>query len=295
MNFDRAEMKQLLRKSAPMGMVIVMLALRGNVGSLLTKWMAGPEATGFFALPQRVCSIAVLAGSAVIAALYPRICSAGAGSAEDTRRAVNTLSSLTILVYCAVGLALALPSTGIITLLFGKKFAASGPTLAIMAMTPMLNLIDMLYSFVFIALKRIWAYLAVMATSTVATLVSSLILVPSLGHNGAGLSWLISGAVSVIVANRILSRALGGRLLWHVIFWPLVCLAVATGVALLVPNQWARAAVGLVVFGACAWVLRNRLGIDWHALRALTFREQHAVKHDEGVGAVAIPPGADLG
>jgi len=176
-----------------------------------------------------------------------------------------------MLIYGPVFLLLALPSTEMMSLLYGPKFAIAGPSLAIMAITPVFNLIDLLQGFVFIAMKRIWSYFLVMTITTASSLIASLILIPRLGFKGAAWGIVISSVVSVMVANHMQTRTLGRPLLWNALLWPGVCLAAGSGCALLIPNRWVAAAAGIVVFGLLAFLLRRRMGLDFQALKALTF------------------------
>jgi O-antigen/teichoic acid export membrane protein len=219
----------------------------------------------------KVCAVVVVGAGAVLTALYPRICAA-ARSVDAMRGAVNTLLGLGVLLYSGVFLALALLATEFIELFFGHKFAPAGEPLALLAVTPMLNIVDMLYGMTFIALKRIWTYLIVTAVATVVNVGAALILIPWLEHNGAALATVVSSVVVVALGTHQLSRALGGPVLWNVILWPGICFLVAASCATLISNPWAATAGGLAAFCIVALVARNKLRADWRSLEALSFR-----------------------
>jgi O-antigen/teichoic acid export membrane protein len=249
------------------------LAVRGNLNIVLTKWLAGPESTSYFGLAHRVGAVVTMVAGAALTALYPRICGAGAGSRDAMRRGVNLLLTWIVLAYFAVFIALTLPSNEIIRVLFGPKFGPAGSVLALMAIFPMLSVIDILYGMTFIALSRIWTYLVIMVIATIVNLGASLILIPRLADGGAAIAAVLSSLVMVALGAHQLARALEGPVLWNVLLWPGVCFVVGVGCALPIRQPILAAAAGLIAMGIAALALRNELHLNRAALEAIVFRQ----------------------
>jgi len=265
---DRKLLKLLFWLSLPLGLNVCVLAVRFPIGVILLKWFAGPEATSFFSLPMRIVGMVMLPTGAIATAAYPGLCRAAAKGHSVLHHGIRTLFTFLFFWNLAVFMVLYFPSMHITTLLFGKAFSPAGPLLALLAISPLLKTIDMLYGMTFIAIKRTHAYLAITLAATLVNIGAALVLIPVLSYAGAALAAIACDVTIVIVGSLVLSRYLGTSPLSGAVIAPGVSFLVGIVCALFVPGEsWVACFAGLGVFAVVGIILMRKLGWGWLSLR----------------------------
>lgn len=166
---------------------------------LLVGWLMSPRDAAIYTVATRLIQAGALAGDAIGQAVEPMFSSLLAGGHETRTRALYQTSTAWL-----VGLTWPLYISAWIFAptvlgLFGAEFSEAAPVVAILAASALLGSgfgpVDVLLVMAGKSIWSLWNSAAALTTN----LVLNLLLIPSLGLNGAALAW----AISRIVANSL--------------------------------------------------------------------------------------------
>jgi stage V sporulation protein B len=204
-SFARSALGFGLRGQA--GNILQFLNLR--LDQLLVPALLNLGSAGVYLVAVRISEVVTQVSSSAAAFLFPEVAS------QPERRATKVTevtTRLTLLVVVAGALPLAVLAQPILALAFGPEFADGASTVRIMlvAMVP-LSLVRLLAG----DLKgrgRPGIVSVAALVAVVATIAGDLILIPSLGIDGAALASLVAYAVSAVILLSAYRRTTGGAL-----------------------------------------------------------------------------------
>lgn len=188
----------LFRKGSVFGLGA--LCQRGvvDVDKVMLGALAGPEATGLYALVYRIASAAYLLPGSVVSAASPRIVRLVTGTAADVDYG-RTLR-LTVLTGAAVA-ALIVVASPLLGWVLGGSYEDPGRAAVCISWLPLLVAVRYQYGLVLIAAERFVLRMKLLGAGLVGNVVLNFALIPVFGLYGAILSTLAT-EVGVLVAFR---------------------------------------------------------------------------------------------
>jgi O-antigen/teichoic acid export membrane protein len=203
-----AEVMALARASASIGVLGLLGVAYQRCGALAVAIAAGPAATGWFAGASRVVEASKTGHVALFTAVYPAMAEAHADG-RSNRLALRWSWRMSVAAGALVSATLLLAGPWLIDRLYGAAFASAKPGLAILALTIVPSTVATYQSLALLAADRARDTLRVLASSLAILLVSTVLLVPTVGWIGA--CWAALIADSANAALMLAARAHSAR------------------------------------------------------------------------------------
>lgn len=205
-----ATARALLARALPLGLMALATLAYYRSGTIAVSLLSTPEQTARFAAATTIGFGLLAAANAVTTALLPRL-AAGAGAAERAACLRRALAATTL---AAAGLALAaalLAPLGL-GLLFGHRYAAAAPVLAILAAATVPIAVAGVLGTALLAARRVRPVAIQVGASLAVNLAALGILAPGLGAVGAALATLACELAAVALLAVPAARAYPGAL-----------------------------------------------------------------------------------
>ena len=209
---SKSRMRELLKKSLPLGIVMTLISLNANLPRYLVVHYLGASQLGIFASLAYLLTAVNLLSLALGQAASARMASMFAGGElERFRHVLVTLVGFGAGIGgVACGVALGFGGT-LLRLLYGTSYSSHQGLLLILAATAGISTIATFMGFAATSAQSFRAQVPVIAAMTLTTLLGSWLLVPVLGLNGAGFALLISAVVQLAGLTFVTLRAMGAR------------------------------------------------------------------------------------
>ena len=245
--------RSLLSESWPVGVNLLVLMLGLRAGALVLMRTAGPDAVGLYASAARLAEATNLVGEGAMLLMFPLLARLGTSRPEALAPLASLTARMLAVALCftaLVGGALADP---IIEGLFGERFAAAGPVLAILLWSGPFAAVGTLYANLLVVTGHQRFLIGVNSASAVVLILLQLFLVPRFGIEGAAI-----GVVAGFAAGHLLLLVPSAT---REPIWP-CCRAILPTMALalaclmfswVVDEGLLRALVVLVAFPAVLW------------------------------------------
>ncbi len=204
-----AEAAGLLRDSWPLIVNSVAIVISVRVDQMLLTSLRGTYENGIYAAAQRLTEIIYYVPTAVMTAANPILLrSHGRDRAEYARRLQRLFSFLGLL---ALGIAVlvSLAAAPVVGVLFGSRFAASAPVLALQVWSAPALFLGIAQTNWFIAEERQRGLMVRSLAAAALSVGLNLWLVPALGARGAALSMVLSQALAHLGLNAVFPETRG--------------------------------------------------------------------------------------
>jgi PST family polysaccharide transporter len=186
-----------------LGVGVVAWALRSFLGQRL-----GFEAVGLYQVADAASRVLTLVSGAVAVPLVPAVAEMDAARSERLGAGLETILRATLVVTLPPALFLATGAGPLLTLVFGRTYAAAGPVASWLALAAMLQALWTVLWSAQVGTGRIWAGFAVAATGQALLLAGAVVLAPRWGLAGVGAAVAGSQAVSLALALGHVGRRL---------------------------------------------------------------------------------------
>lgn len=198
--------RSLLRDSWPLVFGGVMLMVFSRIDQVMLGQMLGDRAVGLYSAAVKLAEFWYFVPLFALNSLFPTIVAAReSGEAAYFGRLQQVADALAGIAYLFV-LPLALLASPLVTLLYGKAYAAAGPVLAVYVVSSVFIIMGHVREY-WVASENI-ATFSLVATTVGATVnvVLNLVLIPALGPIGAAWATLLSIIVSGYLINLVHPR-----------------------------------------------------------------------------------------
>jgi O-antigen/teichoic acid export membrane protein len=187
--------RELVWESLPVGLGTLFNTIAARIDMTLLLLLAGSYQTGIYSAAYRIYGTLLNVPIAIFSAVLPAMASFG-----KEREGVRRLFNRSIVLMIATALPLALAFYGfsgvLITLLYGKTYAASADVLRILAWSLIPAFAGMAFSHVILSQASLSRRLPAIATAgMIANVGLNLLLVPRIGNRGAAVTTLLTEAL----------------------------------------------------------------------------------------------------
>ena len=260
----RTHGRALLRSIGPLLLADGLAQLHMRSGQVILPFTSGLAEAGVYVVARRLVEGLSLLPGTFAMALFPRLVAAWRGQPE--RLPVRLRMGLRFTGSLAVAGLLGglLWADELVLMLFGARYAGSGPVLGVLIGALALMTINAVLVLGLIAVGRERAYAVCLALAAVTSITGTLVLAPGLGARGAAWAALSGDAALCAGCLIVLSRMVPGFV--PVRQW--LALAAAAGLAL--PAVWAIKQVSVVAAAAGTVVL---LAAGFEAASPVGFRD----------------------
>lgn len=200
-SFDRRESRMMLHQAATLMVGGFAIQLQARADIVMMGRMLGDRDVGFYTAALRIIESAaflpvIMTNS--IAPLIAKVKSAGEGAFANSLLTVYKLMGI---IGWAVAIPLVLLADPLITLLYGERFAASGPLLALLGFRFMLACFGSAKSLFIINQRLLWLSPIAAVAGAVINIGLNFILIPRYGAAGAIVASLISFTTTIFVID----------------------------------------------------------------------------------------------
>jgi PST family polysaccharide transporter len=187
--------------------IAVLLSLR--IDQAMLTLMRGEHENGIYAAAQRLSEMLFFIPLAVVGAAAPALLRSHQTDLAEYRRRLGRV--FTMLAWTAIGIALpvSLLADWIVTALFGRAFAQSGPVLALHIWSAPALFLGVAASNWFVAESRQKDLLVRSTLGAAANVALNLLLIPAYGARGAALATLVSQTFTHVLLNAAFASSRG--------------------------------------------------------------------------------------
>jgi O-antigen/teichoic acid export membrane protein len=288
--WDRAGARSLARALGPVAVAFALAFATTRLVPVLVALLAGDVAAGHFGAAVRVLDVLMVVPVIVVAAVYPVLARTPPTDPRFRRLVVQTVELL-LLLGLPVALALAHGASWLTAVVYGPRYDATAPLLAVLGAAACLGFLGQFLGVVLLALDRARRLVAAAAASLAASVLLAPGLVLAMGALG--------GAAALVLVEAVAVTALLVALLPFVRL-PFTVNAVKTGAAAAVGSLLAgavpagsgwRLAVALGAYTAGLLVLRPVPTAVWRQLwPALLGRPEEPTANERSLGVASEAP-----
>ncbi len=223
--------RQMLRAGAPYFLTGVFLVAYMQIDIVVIRFLVSEEAVGWYGAADQLFSTLLFIPTVFMMAVFPvfsRMFTGSSsfgpnvsGSGDTLNRLLSKSFETLLLLSVPIGLGVMTIANPLV-MLFGEKFAQSGPILAVLGIVLILTYQNMLLGQFLISIDRQNVWTVVMAVATLATIPLDLLFVPwaerALGNGAVGgaMAFVVTEALMMIVGFRLLpSGALNRGMIWR--------------------------------------------------------------------------------
>ncbi|HWY17136.1 MAG TPA: oligosaccharide flippase family protein [Solirubrobacteraceae bacterium] len=253
LRFERPDIRQIrqrLRRSTPFLWWLAMTQIYYSTDLILVAYLAGDRQAGLYAAASKLPLSVIGVASLWFTVSMPETARLHSTAQVDAIRNQSRIAATTAIV---AGLPFILLgpifATDIARTLFGARFAASGPALAILSASVAVSLLQIVVTSVVMGAGRERPYVRAMSLGAAANVALNLLLIPLLGIVGAALSTIVAESV-VLIAGVVQILHVTGR---FEVRWRAIGEAAATG----------------AIAAACALLIRLEVGVAAGALSVI--------------------------
>ena len=194
-------------------MMIVTVLVWGRVELGLVTWLASADEVGYFsAAIQTAGPVATPTTLLTAPLLVYTLRSRSQGHGASTTEAAGSILRVFSILSGFAALAISFSSTLLVAILFGPAFGPASASIPWLAFASFTFALISIFSASAQGMERPFYPLIAMASSAPFHVVLSLLLVPSLGSQGASIAQMISRIVSLVVIWRLVERDAPGTM-----------------------------------------------------------------------------------
>ena len=205
--FALAAWLPLLRVATPIAVGLVVNVLYVRFLVIATSLLSTPTETGLFAASFRVLEIFIGIPHLMVGAAFPILAHAGAADEERLAYALQRLAQVSLLVACALVLALSIGAEPLMAVLGGAAFADAAPVLQLQCFALLGAFLTQVWVFGLIAVERQSALVVVNLLALAVVVLTGATLIPPHGAEGAAIAAIVGEATLATVALVLLVRA----------------------------------------------------------------------------------------
>jgi O-antigen/teichoic acid export membrane protein len=248
---------KLLRAAFPLGVARWVRTLQLNSDLMLLAYLAPASVVGVYVAVSRITLLLRELIDMVFLPLFP-------GLSRSASRDARAFAGLTrdgvryaALIFLPITIGGCLTAGDVVSLVFGPKYTAGAPALAITLVAVLFVALAQPYRVALIACGRQASVLRITAAGTALNIVLNVVLIPRYSMIGAALSVVASEAVILVLAVVSLSHTVAVSP-WRPVFPPAVAAAGMAAVVWFLPaGHFAlTAAVAAVTYGGLAVLVR---------------------------------------
>lgn len=208
-DFDPAFALRILREALPLMVRLVTIGIYMRIDQVMIQHFMGDTALGVYSASTRISELWYFIPLAIITGAAPTLTRHYDESLQSYERELGRLMRLMVLLSVPLAAVLSLGSGPLVHLLFGTRYAAAAPVLAIHAWAGVFVALGVATNpwFINTGNLRYGLYQALSGAVTSVTL--NAILIPRFGLIGAAFSLVLSYAVSAIGMNAIFPQTRG--------------------------------------------------------------------------------------
>jgi polysaccharide transporter, PST family len=193
----------LLRDSWPLVLNSVAIVISVRVDQMLLTTLRGPHENGLYAAAQRLTEVIYYVPVAVMAAANPILLRSHQRNRGEYERRLQRLFDLLARSGLGIALVLSLGAPWVVRFLFGGRFAATAPVLALLVWAAPLMFLGVAQTNWFVAENRQHGLMVRSAVAAVLSVLLNLWLVPRLGARGAARGLVGSQVVAQFALNAL--------------------------------------------------------------------------------------------
>jgi O-antigen/teichoic acid export membrane protein len=228
----RRRILAFLREAAPIAVVASIAVVYGRIALLLLSKLGDERDVATYNLPLTIVELTFLVPAAIATAFFPLLTRQLEDDRDDATRSLDLLMRLFVLGSVPLALVLALGGTDLITFVFGKRYAASGDVMAVLAWTIVANFFNYLAWYALLAARRERRRIPAVLAGLAINVALGVTLMGPHGATGAAIALVVSDAVMVVWLLVVVHREVIA-LRWSALLLPVLpAAAAATAVAL---------------------------------------------------------------
>jgi len=206
---DLDECRELMRSIVPIALAVAVGAIYFRISLILTKQIASPQQTGYFATAYRLLDVILQLPGIIVGAAFPILARAARDDAGRLQYGIQRLAEAMIILGGFVGMSVVLGAAFAIEVLTGGT-GPSVPVLQIQGIAIAVSFVANAWSFGLLSLARYRAVLAVTSAGVVAVFVLTLVLEPILYAKGTALAIVGGDGIQSVLGFLVLRRAVAG-------------------------------------------------------------------------------------
>lgn len=191
--------RSLLAESWPVGTNLLVLMLGVRAGALVLMQTAGPDAVGLYASAARLSEASNLLGEGAMLVIFPLLARLGASRSRDLQKLAGLTAKTLVVALCLTALVGGALSDLLIQGLFGERFAASAPVLAILLWSGPFAAVGTLYANLLVVTGHQRLLLFANGGSAAILILLQLLLVPRFGIEGAAVGVVVGFAAGHVL------------------------------------------------------------------------------------------------
>jgi len=190
---------RLLRQSLPIGLSSIIVALLIYFNLVVLGLMKGDEAVGYYSAAWKITWLLIVLATSFADTIFPVMSQYYGRGTDSLRRLLGYASKAIIAVAVPLAAGGIVLGRSIITLVYGSQYSDAGSAFQILICYAALNYLNMIYA------RGLWAcgkqktYLIIVSIEALVLLISSLVLVPTMGVVGAAVSILLVETIGIIL------------------------------------------------------------------------------------------------
>lgn len=195
--------KGLLTDSWPLLLSGIAVMVYMKIDQIMLGQMVGDDAVGIYSAAVRISEVWYFIPMTIVATVFPSLLEAKKNNEAQYYQRLQHLYDLMVWLSVGVALPMTFLSTPIVTLLFGKAFAAAGPVLAIHTWASIFVFLGVASSKWFLAENRQILSFQRTLLGAVVNFVLNFLLIPNFGPIGAAISTVVSYSVAAFFSDVI--------------------------------------------------------------------------------------------
>ena len=237
--------KTIFKEALPIGLILLFTTLNLKFGVVLLSFLKNYSAAGWYGAPLRLIESLIVFPLFLTTALLPVFSSLHQSGDKAINKWYEGSFRLLIIVGIPVALWVNLAADKIVLLLFGAEYANSAVVLQLLAAALFFLAINMLFSYILIAVDKQMLNIISFGVGSIATVALSLVLVPYLSYIGAGISFLAGQVIIFITSFSLIHKNCYKLPILRVTVKPLLS-GVMTGILIFYIREWNIAIVSLL-------------------------------------------------
>ncbi len=228
-----AGLLDLARATVATGLTGLVLVALFRIDSVLLQLFLGDRAVAAYAVSYRLVETVLFVAWVLKDAVFPVMSASDDTGTTQRGLRLSTSAAATVYLPFAVGAVVLAPE--VVGLLYGERYVdQSAVILMILAPTPMFFGVAYFLMAALAAQRRTTAMLISAGTALAVNVGLNLVLIPSLGGEGAAVATTVSYACEIAVAGRLLGRSIGPLRLFRAVWVAAAAAAVMAVVLVLV-------------------------------------------------------------
>jgi O-antigen/teichoic acid export membrane protein len=226
------------------------------------------QAAAVYSVPLTVVQYALLVPAVIGTAFFPILATLLKEDRPAARSPFFLLSRLFVFASAPIAVFLIVASDHMVTLVFGTRYAASGPVLAILALNVVLGFQIFLFWYGLLAAYRERGMAALMGLGLAVNLSLNAVLIPAYGPKGAAISLVVSDATILIGQATLFGRHVFAIPFVELLGKPLLATAATVPIVVLLrpTSNLIAAAVGALSFALVLLATRYVSRGEWEPL-----------------------------